>query len=67
MPSTAATWSRAARHMWALPARSPLTIRLTGAGKRLLRAHRSSLHTTASERFLVSGTGWTTMTKRFTL
>ncbi len=44
-----------------------LTIRLTGAGRSVLRKHRSNLRTTARERFLSPGTGWTTMTKRFTL
>lgn len=44
-----------------------VTIRLTGAGRRLVRKHRSSLSTTARERFLVSGSGRMTVTRRFTL
>lgn len=44
-----------------------LTMRLTAEGKRLLREHLLNLRVTASERFLAAGSGWTTMTKRFTL
>jgi hypothetical protein len=44
-----------------------LTVRLTPVGDRLLRAHRFSLHVTASNRFLVPGSGWSTFTRRFTL
>jgi hypothetical protein len=44
-----------------------LTVRLTGAGRRLLRAHPFGLHVTASDRFLIPGSGWVTFTRRFTL
>jgi hypothetical protein len=44
-----------------------LTIRLTAAGKRILRADPFHLHVIASERFLAPGVGWTSLTKRFIL
>ena len=45
----------------------PVTVRLTPAGRRLLRAHPFSLRVTATDRFRVPGSGWTTFTRRFTL
>jgi hypothetical protein len=47
--------------------RTRVTVRLTSAGRRLLREHLFSLRTTARERYLVRGLGWTTFTRRFTL
>jgi hypothetical protein len=44
-----------------------VTVRLTRAGRRLLRAHRLSLRVTATNRFLVPGGHWITFRRRFTL
>jgi hypothetical protein len=47
--------------------RVSVKIHLTAAGRRLLRRHLLSLHITARERFLVAGSGWISVTARFTL
>jgi hypothetical protein len=44
-----------------------VTIRLNSLGKRLLRTDPLGLPTIATERFLATGIGWTTVIKRFTL
>jgi hypothetical protein len=44
-----------------------LTIRLTAAGRRLLRAHPFSLRVTASERFVVFGGGASSLVRHFTI
>jgi hypothetical protein len=44
-----------------------LTVRLTGVGRRLLRVHPFGLRVSASDRFLLPGSGWVSFTRRFTL
>ncbi len=49
------------------PAHLPLRVRLTAAGRRLLKRHPHNLHITALERFRPTGGAWVTYSRRFTL